>query len=169
MKEWKKYKLGDIVSFTTGKLDSNAAVIDGEYPFFTCSPETLKIDSYAFNQKAILLAGNNAEGNFSVKYYEGKFNAYQRTYVISVIDEDIVDYTFLYYALKICLLKFKMMSQGTSTKFLTKSILNSFEMELPCITAQRAIAAILKSIDSKIQINQLINDNLTHSLVRLAA
>ena len=160
MKEWKTYKLGDIVKFNTGKLDSNAAVTDGKYPFFTCSPETLKINTFAFNQKAILLAGNNAEGNFSVKYYEGKFNAYQRTYVISVINEDIVDYNFLYYALKICLLKFKMMSQGTSTKFLTKSILNSFEIALPEIEAQRNIASILKSIDSKIQINQCINDNL---------
>ena len=169
MKEWKTYKLGDIVKFNTGKLDSNAAVTDGKYPFFTCSPETLKINTFAFNQKAILLAGNNAEGNFSVKYYEGKFNAYQRTYVISVINEDIVDYNFLYYALKICLLKFKMMSQGTSTKFLTKSILNSFEIALPEIEAQRNIASILKSIDSKIQINQCINDNLTFTENKLAA
>ena len=160
MKEWKTYKLGDIVNFTTGKLDSNAAEINGKYPFFTCSPETLKINSFAFNQKAILLAGNNAEGNFSVKYYEGKFNAYQRTYVISISDENVVDYKFLYYALKICLLRFKMMSQGTSTKFLTKSILNSFEIDLPNIETQQSIASILASIDSKIQINRQINDNL---------
>ena len=160
MKEWKTYKLGDIVNFTTGKLDSNAADINGKYPFFTCSPETLKINSFAFNQKAILLAGNNAEGNFSVKYYEGKFNAYQRTYVISISDENVVDYKFLYYALKICLLRFKMMSQGTSTKFLTKSILNSFEIDLPNIETQQSIASILASIDSKIQINRQINDNL---------
>ena len=160
MKEWKTYKLGNIVNFTTGKLDSNAADINGKYPFFTCSPETLKINSFAFNQKAILLAGNNAEGNFSVKYYEGKFNAYQRTYVISISDENVVDYKFLYYALKICLLRFKMMSQGTSTKFLTKSILNSFEIDLPNIETQQSIASILASIDSKIQINRQINDNL---------
>ena len=164
MKEWKTYKLGNIVNFTTGKLDSNAADINGKYPFFTCSPETLKINSFAFNQKAILLAGNNAEGNFSVKYYEGKFNAYQRTYVISISDENVVDYKFLYYALKICLLRFKMMSQGTSTKFLTKSILNSFEIDLPNIETQQSIASILASIDSKIQINRQINDNLERQL-----
>ena len=167
MKEWKTYKLGDIVNFTTGKLDSNAADINGKYPFFTCSPETLKINSFAFNQKAILLAGNNAEGNFSVKYYEGKFNAYQRTYVISISDENVVDYKFLYYALKICLLRFKMMSQGTSTKFLTKSILNSFEIDLPNIETQQSIASILASIDSKIQINRQINDNLEQQLQAL--
>ena len=53
-----------------------------------------------------------------------------------------------------------MMSQGTSTKFLTKSILNSFEIDLPNIETQQSIASILASIDSKIQINRQINDNL---------
>lgn len=57
-----KCKLSEICSFTTGKLNSNAAVENGKYPFFTCSPETLKINDYAFDQEAILLAGNNAEG-----------------------------------------------------------------------------------------------------------
>ena len=82
MSEWKEYKLGEIASFQTGKLNSNEAVENGLYPFFTCSPITLRINTYAYDQKAILLAGNNAEGNFSIKYYEGKFNAYQRTYII---------------------------------------------------------------------------------------
>ena len=78
-----KNKLSDVATFTTGKLNSNAAIENGIYPFFTCSPETLKINTFAFDQEAILLAGNNAEGNFCIKYYNGKFNAYQRTYVIS--------------------------------------------------------------------------------------
>ena len=106
MEEWKEYKLGEFATFKTGKLNSNAAVENGCYPFFTCSPETLRINDYAFDQKAILLAGNNAEGNFNIKYYEGKFNAYQRTYVINPIDKRL-DIKFLYYALSICLQSFK--------------------------------------------------------------
>lgn len=77
MREWKEYKLGEIAIFKTGKLNSNAAVKNGKYPFFTCSPITLAINEYAYDQEAILLAGNNAEGNFSIKKYSGKFNAYQ--------------------------------------------------------------------------------------------
>ena len=50
---------------------------------FTCSKELLRIDTYAFDQEALLLAGNNAAGKYDVKYYAGKFNAYQRTYVLS--------------------------------------------------------------------------------------
>ena len=159
MTEWKTYKLGDIAKFQTGKLNSNAAVENGKYPFFTCSPNTLAIDNYAFDKEAILLAGNNAEGNFSIKYYKGKFNAYQRTYIIETYN-DICDIKFLFYALKLCLQQFKLMSQGTSTKFLTAVILNNFEISLPGLEVQRRIAGILGAIDDKIENNRCINTNL---------
>lgn len=157
--EWKEVTLGKIAIFKTGKLNSNAAISNGEYPFFTCSPETLRINSYAFDQEAILLAGNNAEGNFSIKYYKGKFNAYQRTYVITPI-RGKVDIKFLYYALSLCLKQLKNMSQGTSTKFLTVTILNSFSVKLPSISNQRRIASILSSLDRKIELNNKINADL---------
>lgn len=159
MGEWKTYKLSDISSFKTGKLDSNASCEGGKYPFFTCSPETLRINNYAFDQKAIILAGNNAEGNFSVKYYHGKFNAYQRTYVFTA-NESIVNPIYLYYALRLCLLDFKQMSQGTSTKFLTAKILNSFEVRIPTIPVQNRIVGILRSLEEKLEINDCINHNL---------
>ena len=60
MSEWKKVKLGEITIIKTGKLDSNAAVPNGVYPFFTCDPTTLSIDKWAYDTEAILLAGNNA-------------------------------------------------------------------------------------------------------------
>lgn len=71
-----KVLLGDVATIRTGKLNSNAAVKEGKYPFFTCASNPLKIDCYAYDQAAIILAGNNAEGNFHISYYEGKFNAY---------------------------------------------------------------------------------------------
>ena len=158
MSEWKKYKLGEIASFKTGKLNSNAAVENGIYPFFTCSPITLAINEYAYDQKAILLAGNNAEGNFSIKYYEGKFNAYQRTYIIDS-NEQVCDLKFLFYSLKLCLDNFKSVSQGTSTRFLTAVILNNFEILLPSIDNQKRITSILSSLDDKIDL--LHRENVT--------
>lgn len=159
MEEWKKFKLGEIADFRTGKLNSNAAVDNGKYPFFTCAPETYYINDYAFDQKAILLAGNNAEGNFNIKYYEGKFNAYQRTYVINPTHND-VNIHYLYYALQLCLQSFKLLSQGTSTKFLTTKILNAFSIQVPSRLVQDKIVAIIKSLDDKIEVNRQINSNL---------
>lgn len=153
-------KLGDIAKFTTGKLNSNAAQDNGKYPFFTCAPEALKIDDYAFDTEAIILAGNNADGNFHIQHFKGKFNAYQRTYVIESSDENKVDTKYLYYALKTCLLHFKQISQGSATKFLTAKILNSFELPIPEIEIQKKIAGTLGNLDKKIKTNEAINENL---------
>ena len=160
MEEWKEYKLGEIANFTTGKLNSNAAVENGKYPFFTCSPQTFRINDYAFDQDAILLAGNNAEGKFNIKRFSGKFNAYQRTYVISEKDKNEIDLDYLFYALKLYLNEFKHISQGTATKFLTAQILNAFPIQLPTLETQQKIAAILSSLDEKIELNNKINENL---------
>jgi len=151
MSEWKETTLGELINFTTGKLNSNAAVIHGEYPFFTCSPETLNIDTYAFDCNAILLAGNNANGQYPIKIYDGKFNAYQRTYVITPKNHEKVDLDYLYYLLSIRLNYFKEISQGSATKFLTAVILRNLSLELPPINEQKDIAATLSCLDRKIE------------------
>jgi type I restriction enzyme S subunit len=92
-------RLTDMCNITTGKLDSNAFEIDGKYPFFTCAPSPLRINSYAFEDDVILLAGNNASGNFHCQRYSGKFNAYQRTYVIT--EKEGYDLDYIFYNLKI--------------------------------------------------------------------
>jgi len=48
-------KLKNIALIKTGKLDSNAAVADGAYPFFTCDPNTLMIDDWAYDTEAVLV------------------------------------------------------------------------------------------------------------------
>ena len=160
-------KLSDIAKFTTGKLNSNAAESGGNYPFFTCAPEPLRINSYAFDTQAVILAGNNAEGNFHIQYYEGKFNAYQRTYVIESCDKARVNLQYLYYALKMCLQHFKQISQGTATKFLTAKILNGFELPIPEIELQNKVALFLDELDEKIRTNERINKNLLEQVLAI--
>jgi len=96
-KGWEIKKLGNLTTIKTGKLNANAMVENGDYAFFTCSREVFRIDNYAFDCEAILLAGNNASGDFNVKHYKGKFNAYQRTYVITIDDNDKLLYVYLKY------------------------------------------------------------------------
>ena len=76
---WDVTEIINLCTITTGKRDVNEGNPQGQYHFFTCAQEIYKIDKYEFDGKAILVAGN---GFFNVKYYEGKFNAYQRTYVL---------------------------------------------------------------------------------------
>ena len=146
-----KISLGNLVNITTGKLDANAAVEGGHYPFFTCSREIYAIDKYAFDCEAILLAGNNAVGDFNVKYYKGKFNAYQRTYVITVNEQRRVLYRFLYFQLLKSLKKFKAQSVGAATKFLKLGIIRDLEIALPSLTEQKRIVSITDSILNETQ------------------
>lgn len=149
----RKTTLGDLVTFRTGKLNSNAAVATGQYPFFTCSQETYRIDSYSFDTECVLLAGNNAAGVYPLKYYKGKFDAYQRTYVIESLDHRVLSTRFLYYLLRPQLERLQTLSTGAATKFLTLSILKNIEVSLPNVDVQRRIASILSAYDDLIENN----------------
>ena len=151
MSEWKKVRLGEITIIKTGKLDSNAAVPNGAYPFFTCDPTTLSIDKWAYDTEAILLAGNNASGNYTAKYYKGKFNAYQRTYIIETLNPQFASVRYMAYAMNQQLQLLKVMSSGSTTKFLTMKMLTQLSIDLPSIETQNRIATILSRYDSLIE------------------
>ena len=152
--KWEIAKLGKIAIIRTGKLDSNAAVIGGRYPFFTCDPNTLSIDVWAYDTEAVLLAGNNASGNYTAKYYKGKFNAYQRTYIIESANEKELNIRYLCYALNQQLRLLKTMSSGSTTKFLTVRMLDNLDIPLFGINIQTQIVNILSAYDDLIENNQ---------------
>ncbi len=111
---WEVKCASDISKITTGKEDANHATKNGKYCFFTCSNDVLKCDDYKFEGHSILIAGN---GDFNVKHYNGKFNAYQRTYVIQPYE---IKYTgLLYLYCKESIFKFRKGSNGSIVKFIT--------------------------------------------------
>ena len=165
---WGVVRLGDLCTFTTGKLNSEKAIEDGQYPFFTCSQETFRIDSYAFDQEAILLSGNNARGIFSVKYYKGKFDAYQRTYVITIKDTKRLSYRYFLYDLFLKLELLRRQSIGATTKYLTAAIIRNLELTLPPLSEQLMISSVLWSCDKKITtLEQEMGylDELSHTML----
>jgi type I restriction enzyme S subunit len=86
---WEVKKLGELLGkVTTGKLDANAMNENGEFRFYTCAKDYCFIDNYAFDSEALLVSGNGANVGY-IHYYKGKFNAYQRTYVLTDFKIDI--------------------------------------------------------------------------------
>lgn len=153
-------RLEDVVSLKTGKLDSNAAEPGGRFPFFTCSPLTLEINSFAFDTEAVILAGNNANGVFSTKHFSGKFNAYQRTYVIEPLDQERTSCKYLYYVISDFVGHLKELSVGSATKFLTKTILNDLQIPLPSKSTQDQIVNLLSALDERITLLRETNATL---------
>lgn len=132
---WEWVRLGSIVNITTGKLDANAAVPGGMYPFFTCSNTPLKIDRYSFNTSAVLLAGN---GDFNLKYYIGKFDAYQRTYVIEPV---CIDLKYLFYSLNKNIIEITKNFRGSAIPYLRLADITHPILLLPPLGEQRRIVA----------------------------
>lgn len=156
--DMKSYTLKDACYITTGKLDANQSIKNGIYPFFTCAEFPDAINTYAFDCDAVLVAGNNARGNFHVNRYKGKFNAYQRTYVLT--SKENFDIDFIFYSLKLELKRLKEKSQGSQTKFLTLPILQNIHFSSISINEQKTIAAVLSALDKKIALNKQINARL---------
>lgn len=135
---WEVRLLEEVATIRTGKIDVNRAVENGEYPFFTCAKEPYYINEYAFDCEALLLAGNNATANYDVKHYKGKFNAYQRTYVITINHKD-VRYEYLKVIMDSNLENLKRKSIGSQTKYLTLGVIKALEIPIPPFPIQQKI------------------------------
>lgn len=123
---WEAVSVGNIVDIKTGKEDANYATENGKYHFFTCGESALRCDDFVFKGKAVLLAGN---GSFSVKRYEGKFNAYQRTYVLIPKQDEL--YAPLYFAVNDKVKTLTSGSRGSIVKFITKGDIEDIYLPLP--------------------------------------
>jgi type I restriction enzyme, S subunit len=102
--------------------------------------------TYAFDCEALLLAGNNANADYSVKHYKGKFNAYQRTYVITLCDEKH-SYHYARFALQYRLSELKRISKGTNTKYLTLELLNNIRIPLPSPEVQEKFSNLAAGVE----------------------
>lgn len=126
--DWQTITLGQLSDIKTGSLDANAMVPNGKYKFFTCARETYQIDKYAFDTEALLISGNGANVGY-IHYYKGKFNAYQRTYVLDNIQNDI---NFIKYYLERYLIK-RIYSEKRdgNTPYITRSTLYDMSISIP--------------------------------------
>ena len=138
-----KVKLGELVNIKTGKLDANAANNKGKYPFFTTSEETFKIDTYAYDDETVLVAGN---GNLNVKYFHGKFNAYQRTYILTKKENINVNIKYIYYFLDKYLGTLRSLSIGGVIKYIKLENLINPILNLPTIEFQNKIVKKLDTL-----------------------
>jgi len=144
--EWKT--LGEIVAtIKTGKLNANAMVDCGKYPFFTCDASPFKIDTYAFDTEAIIVSGNGSQVGH-INYYKGKFNAYQRTYILADCTDEIT-MGFLLTYLKAYLRPYIMQhSKKGSVPYITMPMLQNFKIPVPSIERQIEITSILDKFDA---------------------
>lgn len=151
---WRSVGLGEIAPILTGKKDANFGTVDGAYPFFTCAHEPIKAPSFSFDCDAVILAGN---GDFNVKLYRGKFEAYQRTYVLSPFDTIML--YLLFNAVKDNMRQLFQGASGSTIKFLTKGMLENIIVLIPTENILDQYNACSEAYQRKIEVltKQVIN------------
>ena len=149
LKNFKKCKLGALCNITTGKLDANAMRENGKYRFYTCAKDYSFIDSYAFDTEALLISGNGAYVGY-IHYYKGKFNAYQRTYVLNNFTQNV---QFIKCYLEQNLSKrINSEKKEGNTPYIVLSTLSDMIIKIPNKEEQIKISNIINYYNSKIEL-----------------
>ena len=144
-------RLGDYVRIRTGKLDANASSENGQYPFFTCAVEPLKIDTYSYDCECVLVAGN---GDLNVKYYNGKFDAYQRTYIIESLDKTVLSVPYLYCFLDKYVETLRQQAIGGVIKYIKLGNLTEAAIPIPSVVEQNEIVIKLNKANELIALRK---------------
>lgn len=149
--EWEEETLGEIVSITTGKLNANEMVDGGQFDFYTSGIDVFKIDKAAFDGPAITVAGNGANVG-CLHLADGKFNAYQRTYVLQ---DFLACREYIYAAIEVTLPNvIKKYKRGSAIPYIVMDMLTNLKILLPCMEEQQKIGSFLAEIDKEIQIEK---------------
>ena len=148
---WELRKLGEIAKITTGKLDANAMDQDGIYDFYTSGIKKYHINSYSFEGPAITIAGNGATVGY-MHLADGKFDAYQRTYVLTDFDGNR-QYLFENIGLKLPK-KIKQESRTGNIPYIVLDMLTKLLIDYPSINEQQKIGSFFKYLDELITLHQ---------------
>ena len=152
-----KERLEQLVNIKTGKLNANASDENGIYPFFTCSKETLRINKYSYDCECVLVAGN---GDLNAKYYNGKFDAYQRTYILTNKDKDKLNLKYLYYFMQNYVETLRNQSIGGVIKYIKLENLTEAKINLVSLEKQEEIINTLQKVEEIINERKKQIENL---------
>lgn len=163
---WCWTKLPYITQIKTGKRDANHAKEDGQYRFYTCSAEYSMADTYAFEGESIIVPGNGDIG--LVFYYDGKFEAYQRTYVINGFKgQTKYLYYYFYYKWRE---KNTYKQFGTAIPYVRMANFEEFEIPLAPLEEQKRIVEIIDKQFAKLdEARDLIQESLDTFVDRKSA
>ena len=142
--KYTKAKLPDICTIKTGKHDANHANKEGKYRFYTCSNQYSMCETYSFTGESVIVPGNGDIG--LVFYYDGEFDAYQRTYVLN--DITILP-KYLFYHMQLYWRNFNDQKKfGSTVKYVRMSNFTNYEISYPSIEEQERIVAKIEELFS---------------------
>ena len=159
--DWEEKTLDEFCNIFTGKKNANQSDENGKNLFFTCGPTPLKINSFIHDGPAVIIAGNGAYTG-RTRFYNGKFDLYQRTYACTLKKDVNVDYIYLLYIIIKSVLQEKIMggTHGSAIPYIVMNDIAKFKLDYNKNVFDK-LSKIIKSFVCIIQKNNNENEKLT--------
>ena len=150
-------KLGDFASFKYGKMPDKKRISEfGRYPVYSGYRYVGYYDEYNTEANQLIIVARGVGGTGDVKLTKERCYLTNLS-IVADIDENIAlpEYLYYYYLPR----NLRYLDSGSAQSQITISDLEKVEIPLPSIEEQRAICSYLRIIDSKINVNNEINQN----------
>lgn len=143
--------LGDIATVGTGSHDTKDAQENGNYTFYARGRVPLKLDTFDFDEEAIITAGDGVGVGKVFHFARGKYALHQRAY--RIVPQPGVDARYIYHYLLADFSRYlERTSVHASVTSLRRPMFLKYSLQLPPLEEQRRIVAILDKFDA------LVND-----------
>jgi len=155
--EWEAVNLGAIAHIKTGSRNNEDKQPDGKYPLFVRSQHVERINTYSYDEEAILVPGEGGVGSI-FHYINGKFDCHQRVYKISQFANNMHGH-FVYFS----------MVHGFGSHAMQNTVKATVDsLRLPTFKAFRFIAPSKKEQDAIAQLILDLDNELADQVANLA-
>ena len=157
--EWKE--LGEVAEVGTGNNNTNEQDENGKYPFYVRSKNIKKINTYLFNEEAIVIPGEGDIGEI-FHYIKGKYGLHQRAYRIH-ITVDNINTKFIYYYMYANFKEFIIKKAVSATvSSIRKPMIEKFPIPIPPLEIQEKI---VEKLDKMTEYVTELTSELTSELI----
>ena len=157
MTEWKEYKLGEIATFSYGKLPNKILLGKGPYVVYSGYKYLEHYPEYNCNVGDVILVARGVGGTGDVKLVNRKCFLTNLSIKID-LDNDVILNEYFYYIYQIENLRY--LDSGSAQSQITIQDLSNVAISLPPLSEQIRIASILSSLDDKIDLLHCENKTL---------
>lgn len=149
--EWEIRSAKDLMRIETGSRNTEHKADHGQYPFFVRSQQVERIDSYHYDCEAVLTAGDGVGTGKVFHYFDGKFDAHQRVYVMSNFNGVLGKYFFYFFSKNFSseVLKYTAKSSVDSVR---RDMIAEMLIPLPLENEQANICEAIFDVDQLIEI-----------------
>lgn len=77
------FPLSELADISTGKHNTKEQLVDGKYPFFVRSQEVRSLNTYDYDETAIITSGDGVGVGKIFHFVNGKYALHQRAYRIT--------------------------------------------------------------------------------------